>query len=185
MATLHQLRDDLVNTIEMEMDVETGECLEGQELYDAIDKLDMAINEKLENIGLYINQCLSDAEQIKVEKLKLEARQRQCNKRAESLKNYVLNFAKSQYTDEDGILHDEEMRKKFEVKTSRIYMKLTKSSKAEITDLSKVPNEFIKEKDRVEDDVKKTELLKYLKSLKEDDKCEYAKITVNNNLQFK
>ena len=55
----------------------------------ALNTLTISRDEKIENIGLWIKDTLAEAEAIKEEKRKLEIRQRQKERLAESLKRYL------------------------------------------------------------------------------------------------
>ena len=68
-----------------EIDEETGEILNAEEL----DALELARNEKIEGVGLWIKNLQAEAEAVKKEKDAMADRQRRLEKKAESLKNYL------------------------------------------------------------------------------------------------
>ena len=70
---------------DFEIDEETGEILNAEEL----DALQMARDEKIENVGLWIKNLQAEAEAVKKEKDAMADRQKRLEKKAESLKNYL------------------------------------------------------------------------------------------------
>ena len=76
MATLYEIAESLANTMEYEVDVETGECLSEEELKIKLDELNMTMSEKIENIGKFIKNLDSDVEAFKIEQKKLLARRK-------------------------------------------------------------------------------------------------------------
>lgn len=68
-----------------EIDEETGEILNAEEL----DALELARDEKIEGVGLWIKNLQAEAEAVKKEKDAMADRQRRLEKKAESLKNYL------------------------------------------------------------------------------------------------
>lgn len=90
--TLYELTEQIRIHSEQEwVDPDTGEILD-EELAAALNTLTIDRDEKVENIGLWIKDTLAEAEAIKEEKRKLEIRQKQKERLAESLKKY-LDFA--------------------------------------------------------------------------------------------
>lgn len=181
MANLYDIKQELIDTIEYEVDLETGECLEGDDLNAKIDEIQMTLSDKMDNIACYIKNLESDVEAFKLEKQKLEARQKTAKNRAEGLKKYLNNFIRIQHTNLETGEVDMEKLGKFKFETPRCKLSYRKSVGVEITDLTKVPSEYIKEKELKEDDVKKTELKELLKN----GDTEFAKLVENKNLQIK
>ena len=68
-----------------EIDEETGEILNAE----ALDALQMAREEKIEGVGLWIKNLQAEAEAVKKEKDAMAERQRRLEKKAESLKDYL------------------------------------------------------------------------------------------------
>ena len=68
-----------------EIDEETGEILNAE----ALDALQLARDEKIEGVGLWIKNLQAEAEAVKKEKDAMADRQRRLEKKAESLKNYL------------------------------------------------------------------------------------------------
>lgn len=71
--------------IEKLIDDETGEIKD----FEMFEKLSLERNEGIEAIALWVKDLLGDAEKIKTEKNKLAEREKQCTKKAESLKRYL------------------------------------------------------------------------------------------------
>lgn len=69
-----------------EIDEETGEILNAE----ALDALQLARDEKIEGVGLWIKNLTAEAEAVKKEKDAMADRQRRLEKKAESLKNYLV-----------------------------------------------------------------------------------------------
>lgn len=119
MATLYEIDSAIMALI----DDETGEITDP----DALDALQLERDEKIENIALWIKNLTADAAAYKAEKQSFEEKQRKAEKKAESLKNYLataLNGAA--------------------FKTSRVQVSFRRSESVNITDMSLLPDEFIK-----------------------------------------
>lgn len=68
-----------------EIDEETGEILNAEEL----DQLQLAREDKIEGVGLWIKNLTAEAEAVKKEKDAMADRQRRLEKKVESLKRYL------------------------------------------------------------------------------------------------
>lgn len=68
-----------------EIDEETGEILNAE----ALDALELARDEKIEGVGLWIKNLTAEAEAVKKEKDAMADRQHRLEKKAESLKGYL------------------------------------------------------------------------------------------------
>lgn len=87
--TLYELTKQIQELSEREWaDPDTGEILD-EDVANALNALTISRDEKIENIGLWIKDTIAEAEAIKEEKRKLEIRQRQKERLAESLKRYL------------------------------------------------------------------------------------------------
>lgn len=124
---------EIENGIRECVDEETGEIIDIEKL----EALEMARDQKIENVGMWYKESLAEANAIKAEKMKLAERQKTAENRAESLKNY-LDFVVG-----GG---------KFE--SARVTISYRKSTAVEIEDESKVPDEFCK----ITREVRKTDL---------------------------
>lgn len=167
---LYDIRQELIDTMEYGVDVETGEMLEDYDLQAKLDELSMKLDDKIENIGCYIKNLKSDAEALKQEKLNLAQRQKVVENKVEGLTKYLSNFMKMNEIP------------KFE--TPKVKLSFRKSTTVDITDLSKVPQEYIKDRELKDSDVKKTDIKNYLKVHK-DEKIDGVELVDNQNIQIK
>ena len=118
--TLFEINDALLN-FEYEIDEETGEILNAG----ALDELELARDEKIEGVGLWIKNLEAEAKAVKAEKDAMADRQRRLEKKAESLKGYLAYALQGE---------------KFS--TPRIAMSWRRSESVAITDEYLVPDEF-------------------------------------------
>lgn len=154
MATLYEINQEILNCVDME----TGEIID----MDKLGELQLAFDVKVENIALWIKNLLSDAEAIKAEKNKLAERQKSCENKAKSLKEYLNTYLGGQ---------------KF--KTPKVSISYRKSESVEVTDISKVDKEYLK---AIEPEVDKTKIKKAMK-----DGAEIKGVTLvqNQNMQIR
>ena len=75
-----------------EIDEETGEILNAE----ALDALQLAREDKIEGVGLWIKNLQAEAEAVKKEKDAMADRQRRLEKKAESLKDYLAYALKGE-----------------------------------------------------------------------------------------
>ena len=78
---LYQINADIMNAFENALDPETGEIVD-MAAYAAIDNLQCELNEKIENILLWIKNLQSDAEALKKEKMAFADRQSRAEAKA-------------------------------------------------------------------------------------------------------
>ena len=154
MATLYEINQEILNCV----DFETGEIID----VDKLGELQLAFDVKVENIALWIKNLLSDVEAIKAEKMKLAERQKACENKAKSLKEYLNTYLGGQ---------------KF--KTPKVSISYRKSEAVEVTDISKIDKEYLK---IVEPEVDKTTVKK---ALKEGETIEGVTLVQNQNMQIK
>ena len=151
---LYDINQQLIDTVEMGIDVDTGVILEGQLLDDKINELAMALDDKMENIACYIKNLNADYEALKAEKQAIDKRMKTKQNKVEYLKKYLSTFMQANDIP------------KFE--TPKCAVSFRKSTSVEVTDMTKIPKEYIKEK--VELSLDKTELKKFLKG-KDIEEC--------------
>lgn len=132
---LYEINEDIMACV----DIETGEIIDVEQL----EALQMERDAKIENIGLWIKNLLSDAEQLKAESDKLLERKRAAENKANSLKRYLQCFL-------DG--------EKF--KSSKLVIFYRKSESVDAPDWTKIPQHYLKYKDPEPD---KTAIKKALK----------------------
>ena len=113
--------DKAIADFEFEVDESTGEILNPN----ALDELQMAREQKIENIGLYIKNLEAEKEAVKHEKDNFADREKRLGKKIESLKGY-LTYAL------DG--------QKFS--TPKVAVSFRKSESVHITDEYLIPDEY-------------------------------------------
>lgn len=129
--TLYQINEQLRNAIEYGCDPETGEIIDTE----ALEALEMARDEKIENICLFIKDLKAEAAAIKAEKDALDARMKASTRKAEQLTNY---------------LQQELAGEKF--KTSKVAISYRKTQAVTIFDLDALPMDYIRIKTSTEPD---------------------------------
>lgn len=139
-------------------DSETGEIIDEEKLAE----LNLAFDEKVENIALWIKNLLADAEAIKMEKLKLAERQKAAENKAESLKKYLTAFM---------------CGGKF--KTARVQIGWRKSKQVQVQDIQKIDDDYLK---YAEPTVDKTKIKKAIEAGVEIEGAELVEI---NNIQIR
>lgn len=135
MATLYEINEQILNCV----DTETGEIIDPEKL----SQLQMDFDDKVEGIALWIKDLLSDAAAIKAEKDKLNERQKVCENKAKNLKEYLSGFLAGQ---------------KF--KTPRVAISYRKSESVNVSDIWKIPDDYLKYKDPEPDKTKIKSALK-------------------------
>lgn len=182
MANLYDIDEKLYYLIEEGFDSETGEVLDQAELNKAINETTMELNKKIDNIAKFIKNLESETEAIKEEKKKLSARQKQKENKIESLKKYLdgyFRYSQADYfNDETGKVKF----RKFESPTCLISYR--KSDSINITDVNKVPKEYIRPRVLKEDDVNKTDIKNYLKK-HENETIDGVELLHNKNISIK
>lgn len=116
---LYEIENEILNCVDME----TGEIVDIKKL----ESLQMERDQKIENIGCWIKNLLSDAKALKEEKDNLAARQKVAENKAASLKEFLSKYL-------DG--------EKF--KTAKVSISYRKSDSVDISSNATVPEEFLK-----------------------------------------
>lgn len=116
---LYEIEKEIMDCI----DEETGEIVDVEKL----DSLVMERDVKIENICLWIKNLKADAVALKAEKDNFAARQKSAENKAESLTKYI-----SSYLNGD------------KYKSARVTVSYRKSEAVNITDITQVPEEYIK-----------------------------------------
>lgn len=159
---LYEINAALMQAYDDAVDQETGEIIEN-EAYKAIDGLQMALEEKTENVLLWIKNLQADAEALKKEKLAFADRQARAEAKIESLKKYVGEVLDGQ---------------KFQ--TPRVSASWRKSEAVEyVGNVFALPENYIKYSDPTVD---KTALKN---ALKNGEEIEGARLVIRQNLQIK
>ena len=123
--TLYDINEQIRNAIEFGCDPETGEIID----IAALRELEMARDEKIENICLFIKDLRAEVAAIKAEKDSLDTRMKASAKEADSLTTY---------------LQQELAGEKF--KTSRCAISYRKTQAVMITEESLLPDSYIRRK---------------------------------------
>lgn len=157
---LYEINEAILNVIEkgFAVDEETGEV---KFTADDLENLEIARDEKIENLCLYVKDLKSFAEEVKKEEAALKEKREKILRKVENITGYV-----------DYILGG----KKFE--TAKCSVTYRKSAKVVITDGVELPAEYTKIK--VEPD--KTAIKNAIKSGVQIDGCA---IEETNNIQIK
>ena len=159
---LYEINAALEQAYEEAVDPETGEIIENA-AYAAIDGLQMELEEKTENVLLWIKNLQADAEALKKEKMAFADRQARVEAKAESLKKYV-----------GGVLNGQKFQ------TARVSASWRKSEAVEyVGNVFELPEDYIKHSDPTVD---KTALKK---ALKNGEEIEGARLVIRQNLQIK
>lgn len=121
--TLYEINEQIQKAIELGFDPETGEILDSS----ALEALEIARDEKVENICLYIKDLNAEAKAIAEEAKTLTARKNHAEKKAESLRNYLQMMLAGE---------------KF--KTSRCSVSYRKTTAVLITDEAALPEDMVR-----------------------------------------
>lgn len=155
MANLYEINQELLNLT----DSETGEI----EDWSAFEALQLARDEKIENIALYHKNLLAEAAALKAEEKSFAERRKRAETKADSLKRYLDTALQGQ---------------KFN--TVKVAISYRKSTSVEV-DETKLPANWMREipATHVVDKVEIT------KALKAGEEIDGAKLVENNNIQIK
>ena len=118
MMKLYEINEAILNCV----DPETGEAD-----VEKLDELMLMREEKLEGLALWVKDLKAEAEAIKAEEKVLAERRQAKERKAESIKAYLEKVLAGQ---------------KFE--TSRAVCSFRKSQKVEITNLDKIPDDYLR-----------------------------------------
>lgn len=154
MATLYEIDEEILNCVDME----TGEIIDVERL----GQLQLAREDKVEGIALWIKNLLSDVDAIKSEEEKLAQRRKANENKAKNLKEYLSKFLNGQ---------------KFN--TPKVSISYRKSESVEVTDLSKLDDDYLK---FAEPTVDKT---KVKKALKAGTVLQGVSLVENQNIQIR
>ena len=142
------------------IDAETGEILDA----DYLNGLEMAKDEKVENIAKWIKNLDSDIEQLKKQKELFDLRKKRAEAKRDSLKGYLSAFLNGE---------------KWNAKDQSVTVSFRKSESVDVIDAMKVPPIYLVPQ---EPKIDKTAIKKAIKDGLEVDG---AKLVVNNNIQIK
>lgn len=153
------------------VDMETGEIL-SEKVAEKIAALNLAFDEKIENIACLIKDLMGDAEKIKAEEKVLTDRRRALEKKADWLKGYISNAMQA--------------ADKTSFETARCKVSFRKSEQLDIADTGKLVaylqekrKELLRHKDP---EIDKTSIKKAIKAGEAIPFCNIAEL---QNLQIK
>ena len=150
---LYEINAEILNCVD-----EDGEIFDVEKY----ESLALERDAKIENIALWIKNLESDIESLKKEKMEFAKRQKSAENKRDSLKNYLSAYLNGQ---------------KFE--TSKCKVSFRKSTSIDITDVYKIPEEYLKIK---EPEADKT-LLK--EAIKKGVIIDGVEVIESNNIQIK
>lgn len=154
MATLYEIDEEILNCVDME----TGEIIDAEKL----EQLQLTRDDKVEGIALWIKNLLSDADAIKSEEEKLAQRRKANENKAKNLKEYLSKFLNGQ---------------KF--KTPKVSISYRKSESVEVTDISKLDDDYLKFAEPTVDKAK------VKKALKAGTVLQGVSLVENQNIQIR
>ena len=126
--TLYEINNELARLMEDAVDEETGEI--NEDAIKALEEMQMAWDEKVENIGCFIKNLKADADAIKAEKMALAKRQQTAENKAERLQQYLTDMLGGQTSS-----------------SPRVAISYRKSTQVKCDDIFKVPDEWLRYKD--------------------------------------
>ncbi len=150
--TLYEINEAIAN-FQFVIDEETGEIMNTMQL----DELEMARDEKAENVALFVKNLRAEAEAIKAEEKALASRRRQTERKAESLAEYL------QYC-----LDGDKLR------TPKVAVSYRKSQRVECDDIGAVPEKYLRFK---APELDKTAIKEALKHGETDTGCRLEEYT--------
>ena len=151
---LYEINEQILSCI----DSETGELINPEKLND----LQIAKEEKLENLALWYKDLLAEANALKEEKEAFATREKAAKNKAESIKNY-LSF----------VLNGENF------KTTKCALSFRKSEKTVIDDIYSIPENFLKYSEP------KADLTEIKKAIKNGEEIKGAHLEETQNIQIK
>lgn len=154
MSSLYQIDEAILSAV----DTETGEIIDCEMLAN----LQMERDEKIQNIALWVKNLEADAEAYKKEKDSFAEKQKVAENKAKRLKEYLGTYLDGQA-----------------FKSTRVNVSFRSSEAVNITDVTKIPEQFLKYAEPTAD---KTAIKKMLKS---GFTVDGAELVTNSNIQIK
>ena len=151
---LYEINQSILECI----DNETGEIIDA----DKLNELQIAKDEKLENLALWYKDLLAEANALKEEKETFAEREKAAKNKAESIKNY-LSF----------VLNGENF------KTTKCALSFRKSEKTVIDDIYSIPESYLKYSEP------KADLTEIKKAIKNGEEIKGAHLEETQNIQSK
>jgi len=166
MSSLYEIDKKLNDAINFGCDTETGEFFDDN----ALNELHLELDKKIEGIGIYSKNIQSDINELDTEIKNLKERKEQKEKKKNNIENYLKDYL---------LNNDIPM---FE--TPKVLIKFRKSTTVNVLDINKVPLDFIKRKEIIEDSVDKNAVKAYIKSHK-DETINGIEVVENKNMSIK
>lgn len=160
--SLYEINEKILN-FRYEIDEETGEILN----IDELDNLNLAFDEKIENLCLYAKSLRAEASAIKTEEKNLKERREAKERKADNIEDYIARNLNG---------------RKFE--TPRVKVSWRKSESVEILNEDAVPDSFLDI--QVVRKPMKAEIKKRLKEAEaKGEEIPWAKLNVKQNMNMK
>ena len=177
---LFDIQDSMMNLLEYHVNDETGEVIETEEEFNELyNSIQLDLQTKLDNTNCLQKMIDGELEVIDKEIKRLTAEKKARERKKEWLKNRIDIFVVRQFTDENGNVDVDGLHKyKLELPHSKISYR--KSDSVEITDIDKLPEEYIKTK--IEKNPDKVAIKNAIKNGKN---INGAKIVTNYNIQIR
>lgn len=151
---LYEINEQMLSCV----DSETGELIDPEKL----NELQIAKDEKLENLALWYKDLLAEANALKEEKEAFASREKAAKNKAESIKNYL-----------SYVLNGENF------KTTKCALSFRKSEKTVIDDISLLSENFLKYSEP------KADLTEIKKAIKNGEEIKGAHLEETMNIQIK
>ena len=151
---LYEINEQIMACI----DNETGEIIDT----DKLNELQIAKDEKIENLALWYKDLLAEANALKEEKEAFAEREKAAKNKAESIKNYL-----------SYVLNGENF------KTTKCALSFRKSEKTVIDDIYSIPKKFLKYAEP------KADLTEIKKAIKNGEEINGAHLEEAQNIQIK
>ena len=159
--SLYEINAQIEQAWSAAVDPETGEII-SEEAAQAVEQLNMAREDKIENLALYYKNLTAEAKALKNEKLALEARQSAAEKKAESIKKYLASSMNGE-----------------KYKSEKVAISWRKSESVSVDENAFLPDDYMTFKEPVPN------LTAIKKALKAGEKIDGATLTSSNNIQIK
>lgn len=159
--SLYEINAQIEQAWSAAVDPETGEII-SEEAAQAVERLTMAREDKIENLALYYKNLAVEAEALKNEKLALAARQSAAEKKAESIKEYLASSMNGE-----------------KYKSEKVAISWRKSESVSVDENAFLPDDYMTFKEPVPN------LTAIKKALKAGEKIDGATLTSSNKIQIK
>lgn len=183
---IFDINDSMMNLIEMGVDDTTGEIAQTEEEFALMyDKVELELTTKIDNTNCMSKSLKGEIALIDKEIERLES----LKKQKEQLSNWLLKrvdaVLKLQYTNEEGVLDIEGLKKavkEINKKLPHSSLSYRTSNSIEIVNADLVPTEM--KNVTIEEKISKTKIKEYFDT-NNITECEYAKVKTNCNLSVK